>query len=145
MPRVAGDDTETRNLLSHARTIAVVGLSDKTDRDSNQIARYLLSQGYEIIPVNPNVTEVLGRRSFPSLREIPSGRRIDIADIFRRSDQVGPAVEDAIARGVGAIWMQLGVQNEPAAAAARSRGILVYQNLCIMQEHRRLHVGPVHA
>jgi uncharacterized protein len=140
---MAGTDAETRDLLSHARTIAVVGLSDKTDRDSNEIARYLLGQGYDIIPVNPNVGEVLGRRSFPSLRDVPSDRRIDIADIFRRSDQVGPVVKDAIARGVGAIWMQLGVQNEDAAAAARTQGIPVYQNLCIMQEHRRLHVGPV--
>jgi uncharacterized protein len=142
---MSDSDAETRNLLSRARTIAVVGLSDRTDRDSNQIARYLLSQGYDVLPVNPNVTEVLGHRSFASLRDIPSDRRIDIADIFRRSALVGPVVEDAIARGVGAIWMQLGVQNEEAAAAAQTHGIPVYQNLCIMQEHRRLHIGPVRA
>jgi uncharacterized protein len=142
---MAGSDTETRNLLSNARTIAVVGLSDKTERDSNEIARYLLDQGYDIIPVNPNVTEVLGRHSFPSLTDIPRNRRIDIVDIFRRSDKVGPVVEDAIARGVGAIWMQLGVENEDGAAAARTHGIPVYQNLCIRQEHRRLRISPVRA
>jgi uncharacterized protein len=136
-------EEEIRALLSTARTIAVVGLSDKPDRDSNGVARYLLGQGYDIIPVNPNLTEVLGRRSYPSLRDIPTDREVDIVDIFRRSDQVPPVVDDAIARGVGAVWMQLGVRNEAAAKAAESQGIPVYQDLCIMQEHRRLHIGPV--
>lgn len=136
-------DDSTRRLLQGARTIAVVGLSDNPDRDSNEVARFLLSQGYEVIPVNPNVTEVLGRRSFPSLSDIPSDRRIDIVDIFRKSDQVGPIVDEAIARGVPTIWMQLGVQNPTASEAARTRGLTVYENLCLMQEHRRLKVGPV--
>jgi uncharacterized protein len=138
------DDEVTRSVLKSARTIAVVGLSDKPGRDSNGVARYLLSQGYDIIPVNPNLTEVLGRPAFPSLRDIPPERLVDIVDIFRRSDQVAPIVEEAIARGVGTIWMQLGVENEAAAAAARARGIRVYQDLCIRQEHRRLHVGLLH-
>ncbi|MGC2289303.1 MAG: CoA-binding protein [Thermoplasmata archaeon] len=138
-------DELTREVLRTARLIAIVGLSDNPDRDSNGVARYLLSQGYDILPVNPNLTEVLGRRAFPSLREVPLDRRIDIVDIFRRSDRVEPVVEDAIARGVGSIWMQLGVQNEAAADTARVHGIRVYQNLCIMQEHRRLGVGPVQA
>jgi uncharacterized protein len=136
------NDETTRDLLRRARTIAVVGLSDKPDRDSNEIARYLLSQGYEVIPVNPNVHEVLGRTAFPSLRDIPPERTVDIVDIFRRSDQVAPIVDEAIERGTGAIWMQLGVENEAAAAKASARGIPVYQNRCIMVEHRRLRVGP---
>lgn len=136
-------DDSTRHLLQSARTIAVVGLSDKPERDSNEVARFLLGQGYEVIPVNPNVSEVVGRRSFPSLSAIPPDRRIDIVDIFRRSDQVGPIVNEAIARGVPTIWMQLGVQNPVAAEAARARGLTVYENFCIMQEHRRLKVGPV--
>lgn len=140
---MSGSDEEIRDVLSHARTIAIVGLSDKPDRDSNSVARYLLSQGYDIIPVNPNLTEVLGRRAFASLREIPAERRIDIVDIFRRSDRVAPLVADAIARGVGAVWMQLGVENAEAAEAARAHGIPVFQNLCIRQEHRRLQVEPV--
>jgi uncharacterized protein len=140
---MSDSDEEIRDVLSHARTIAVVGLSDKPDRESNSVARYLLSQGYDIIPVNPNVAEVLGRRAFPSIREIPIDRRIDIVDIFRRSDQVAPVVDEAIARGVRTIWMQLGVENAPAAEAARAHGIRVYQDLCIRQEHRRLHIGLV--
>lgn len=140
---MSGSDEEIRDVLSHARTIAIVGLSDKPDRDSNSVARYLLSQGYDIIPVNPNLTEVLGRRAFASLREIPAERRIDIVDIFRRSDRVAPVVADAIARGVGAVWMQLGVENAEAAEAARAHRIPVFQNLCIRQEHRRLQIGPV--
>jgi uncharacterized protein len=136
-------DERTRELLRRARTIAVVGLSDRPDRDSNEVARYLIGQGYEVIPVNPNVTEVLGRPSYGSLRDVPSGQRIDVVDIFRRSDQVAPIVADSVARGVGAIWMQLGVQDEAAAEVARAHGMPVYQNLCIMQEHRRLKVGPI--
>lgn len=121
-----------------------MGLSDKPDRDSNGIARYLLTQGYDIIPVNPNLSEVLGRPAFPSIRSIPPERFVDVVDIFRRSDQVAPIVDEAIARGVGTIWMQLGVESETAAAAARAHGIRVYQNRCIMVEHRRLRVGPAH-
>jgi uncharacterized protein len=137
------EDEATRIMLSRARGIAVVGLSDRPDRDSNSVARYLLNQGYDVIPVNPNLPEALGRRSYPSLRDVPADRRIDIVDIFRRSDQVGPAVDDAIARGVPVVWMQLGVRNEVAAEAAQARGLRVYQDLCIMQEHRRLRVGRV--
>lgn len=136
-------DEEIRTLLSRARTIAVVGLSDNPDRDSNGVARYLVGQGYEVLPVNPNVTEVLGRRAFPSLHDVPADRRIDIVDIFRRSDQVEPVVDEAIARGVGAIWMQLGVRNDAAAEKARAHGVPVYQDLCIRQEHQRLRLGPV--
>lgn len=142
---MADSDEEIRTLLARARTIAVVGLSDKPNRDSNAVARYLLSQGYDIIPVNPNLTEVLGRRAFPSLRDVPAGQRVDIVDIFRRRDQVGPVVDEAIARGVGAIWMQLGVWNEAAAEEALTHGIPVYQDVCIMQEHRRLRIAPVRA
>ena len=136
-------DEEIRTLLSKARTIAVVGLSDKPNRDSNHVARYLLSQGYDILPVNPNLTTVLGRRAFPSLRDVPADRRVDIVDIFRRSDQVAPVVDDALARGVGAVWMQLGVRNDSAARSAETQGIPTFQDLCIMQEHHRLQIGPV--
>ena len=136
-------DEDIRRLLSKARTIAVVGLSDKPDRDSYQVARYLLSQGYDILPVNPNVTEVFGRKAFRSLSDIPLKQSIDIVDIFRRSDRVPPVVDEAVARRAGAIWMQLGVRHDSAAHSAEARGIPVYQDRCIMQEHRRLAIGPV--
>ena len=140
-----GTDDELRRLLASARTIAVVGLSDKPERDSNEVARYLQTQGYRIIPVNPAVPEVLGERSYPSLSEIPSEIPIDIVDVFRRSDQVPPILEEALARGVPTIWLQLGVESPEAASRARSRGAVVFENLCIMQQHRRLRLPPVGA
>jgi predicted CoA-binding protein len=136
-------DEVLRGLLERARTIAVVGLSDKPERDSNEVARYLQGQGYRIIPVNPGVSEVLGEKSYPSLLAIPASERLDIVDVFRRSDQVGPIVDEALVRDAGAIWMQLGVENAPAAAAAEARAVPVVQDLCIMVVHRRLHIGPV--
>ena len=132
------DDPALRELLSRARTIAVVGLSDKPERDSNEVARYLQGKGYRILPVNPKLTEVLGERSYPSLSAIPPEVRIDIVDIFRRSEEVPPVVEEALARGVGAIWMQLGVEHAGAAARAEAARVPVVMNSCIMVQHRRL-------
>jgi uncharacterized protein len=129
---------ELRRLLEGARTIAVVGLSDKPDRDSNRIARYLQEQGYRVIPVNPMLSEVLGEKAYPSLSEIPAEVRIDIVDVFRRSEEVPPIVDEAIRRGVGALWLQLGVVHEAAAALARAAGLPVAQDLCIMVTHRSL-------
>ncbi len=134
-------DSELREILTHAKTIAVVGLSDKPERDSNEVSRYLQSQGYRIIPVNPMLEEVLGEKSYPSVSAIPSGTRIDIVDVFRRSDQVPPVATESIARGVPVLWMQLGVEHPEAAARARANGLTVFENLCIMQVHRRLGIG----
>jgi uncharacterized protein len=138
-----GIDDTLRQLLSQARTIAVVGLSDKPERDSNEVARYLIEQGYRVIPVNPMLTEVLGLRAYPSLSAIPGETHIDIVDIFRRSDQVPPIVDEALARGAKVIWMQLGVEHPDAAAKARAQGATVIENLCIMVQHRRLRIPPV--
>jgi predicted CoA-binding protein len=134
-------DDEMRSLLTRARTIAVVGLSDKPERDSNEVARYLQSVGYRIVPVNPMLTEVLGERAYPSLAAVPADLPVDIVDVFRRSDQVPPVVDEAIARHDPVVWMQLGVQNAEAAARARSAGLTVFEDLCIMVQHRRL-LGP---
>jgi len=131
-------DAELRGALGRAKTIAVVGLSDKPERDSNEVARYLQSQGYRIVPVNPMVTEVLGEKAYPSLAAIPPEVRVDIVDVFRRSDQVPPVVDEAIARGAPVVWMQLGVANPEAAAKARAAGETVFEDLCIMVQHRRL-------
>jgi predicted CoA-binding protein len=133
-------DARMREVLTRAETVAVVGLSDKPERDSHQIAQYLQSAGYRIVPVNPVLTEVLGERSYPDLRSIPSDVRIDIVDVFRRSDQVGPVAEEAVARQVPVLWMQLGVTNAEAAAKVRGAGLLCYEDLCIMVQHRRLHI-----
>jgi len=135
---MAVTDDELREVLGRARTIAVVGLSDKPDRDSNEIARYLQSQGYRVVPVNPMLTEVLGEKAYPSLSAIPKETQVDIVDVFRRSDQVPPIVDEAIARGDKVVWMQLGVEHPAAAAKARAAGVTVFENLCIMVQHRRL-------
>jgi len=131
-------DAELRDVLGRARTIAVVGLSDKPDRDSNEVARYLQSQGYRVVPVNPMIPEVLGEKSYPSLSAIPPDVKVDIVDVFRRSDQVPPVVDEAIARGDKVVWMQLGVEHAEAAARARAAGLTVFENLCIMVQHKRL-------
>ena len=136
-------DDELRPVLERARTIAVVGLSDKPERDSNEIARYLQSQGYRVVPVNPMVREVLGERSYPSVAEIPHDIRVDIVDVFRKSDQVPPVVDEAIARHVPTVWMQLGVANAEASARGRRAGLTVFENLCIMVQHRRLGIPTV--
>lgn len=137
----APSDEAMRTVLRRARTIAVVGLSDKPERDSNSVSRYLQAHGYRIVPVNPALTEVLGETSYPSVREIPAEIGIDLVDVFRRSDQVVPVVQESIDRGVRAIWLQLGVANPEAAALAGRHASFYAEDLCIMQQHRRLGLG----
>ena len=124
-------------LLRSSKTIAVVGLSSKRFRPSFGVTQYMQSVGYRIIPVNPHETEVLGEKCYPSLEAIPPEIKIDIVDIFRRSEEVAPIVESAIKVGARAIWMQEGVINESAAARARKEGLEVVMDLCILKEHRR--------
>jgi uncharacterized protein len=130
------DDETLRQAMIGARTIAVVGLSDNPARPSHGVARYLQSQGYRIIPVNPNIQEVLGEQAYPDLISVPDA--IDLVDVFRRSDQVAPTVDEAITKGVSTIWMQLGVVDEQAAQRARDAGITVIMDRCLAVEHRRL-------
>lgn len=126
------------NILKTAKTIAIVGLSDKKDRPSYDVASYLQEQGYRIIPINPNVSEILGEKSYPDLLSIPKDITIDIVDIFRRSELVMPHVKEAIARGdAKMIWMQEGVVNEEAAELAKQSGIEVIMNFCLMKTHRK--------
>ena len=121
-------------LLSRARTIAVVGLSDSPLRPSHGVAAYLQSQGYSIIPVNPQITEALGEKSYPSLLEIPE--KIDLVDVFRRSEYVDEIVEQAIQLKIPAIWLQEDVINERAVEKARKAGMFVVMDRCILKEHR---------
>lgn len=133
-------DERLRELLTNARTIAVVGLSDKPERDSNEVARYLKSVGYRIVPVNPMLTEVLGEKAYPSVEAIPPEIRVDVLDIFRRSEEVPPLVDRAIERKIPTVWMQLGVTHPKAAEHGRANGLTVIEDLCIMVAHRRLNV-----
>ena len=140
---MAPSDTELRAILTRARSVAIVGLSDKPERDSNEAARYLTAQGLRVIPVNPMVTEVLGERAYPSLAAIPPELPIDVVDIYRRSEEVPPIADAAIARHVPVVWMQLGIENPEAAARVRAAGGTAIENLCLMSQHRRLHIPPV--
>ncbi|MDN5346986.1 MAG: uncharacterized protein PWP65_550 [Clostridia bacterium] len=122
--------------FSQIHNIAIVGLSDKPDRDSHRVARYLQEEGYRIIPVNPSLEEVLGEKCYPDLGSIPADIEIDVVDIFRRPEAVPPVVEEAARRGkVKIIWMQEGVVNEEAAARARAAGMEVIMDRCIKKEH----------
>jgi predicted CoA-binding protein len=122
-----------QEILRKYRTIAVVGASPNPDRDSNVIAQYLIDNGYDVIPVNPNAGEVLGRKSYPSLSAVP--RPVEVVDIFRDPAKVMPIVEDAIKIGAKAVWFQEGVINEAAAAKARRAGLLVVVDKCMAKEH----------
>lgn len=130
------DNAALRELLAQTRTIAVVGLSPNPLRPSHGVAAYLQRAGYRVIPVNPTCAEVLGERCFASLRDIPE--KVDIVDCFRRSEEILPLARDAIAIGAKALWMQLGVQHDEAAALARAAGLTVVSNRCLKIEHARL-------
>lgn len=126
--------SDIKQLLSNAKTIAVVGLSNKPDRASYGVAEYMQRAGYKIIPVNPVLKEpVLGEQPVASLSDIKEP--IDIVDIFRRAEDVPPVVEEAIAVGAKAIWMQLGIVNQEAATAAEAAGLEVVMDKCIKVEH----------
>lgn len=123
-------------ILKGARTIAVVGLSSKPWRPSYGVAEYMQRAGYRIIPVNPNEREVLGEKSYPSLEAVPE--RVDIVNVFRRSEFVPEIVESAIRIGARVVWLQEGVRHDEAAERARQAGLEVVQDRCILKEHRRL-------
>jgi hypothetical protein len=122
------------DLLKRAKTIAVVGLSDDPLRPSHGVSAYMQSHGYRIIPVNPHIQSCLGEKAYASLSEI--AEKIDIVNIFRRSEFVEPIVDEAIRLGVPAIWMQEGVVHDKAAQKARAAGIFVTMDRCILVEHR---------
>ena len=136
LPKKNASGEEIRRLLADAGTIAVVGLSENPARDSHRIAAYLQEHGYRVIPVNPAVREVLGEKAYPDLASVPVP--IDIVDVFRRVDAIPAIVDDAIAAGAKAVWMQLGLAHNESAEKARRAGLAVVMNKCIMVEHRHL-------
>lgn len=123
-------------LMRDARTIAVVGVSSRPDRPSNEVARYLQQRGFVVYMVNPTESEVLGEPAYASVRDLPEP--VDIVDIFRRSPEVPPVVDDAIAAGAKAVWMQLDIVHEEAAAKARDAGLEVVMGRCTKIEHAKL-------
>ena len=136
MSRFLTTDSEIRDLLISSKRIAVVGVSERAGRPSRHVAGYLVNAGYEVIPVNPNLDNWAGLKAYPSLRDVPG--QVDIVDVFRRPEHVAQVVEDAIASGAGAVWMQLGIVNEDAARTAIAAGLPVVMDACALVEHRRL-------
>ncbi len=126
-------------ILKESRVIAMVGLSETWYRPSNFAAKYLIEYGYRIIPVSPAYKEVLGEKCYPNLLDIPE--QVDVVDIFRRSKDVPPLVEEAIQIGAKVVWMQLGIVNEAAAERAKNSGLDVVMNRCMKIEHARLFGG----
>jgi predicted CoA-binding protein len=134
------DDINTlRRILRESRVLAVVGLSADWFRPSYFAAKYMQAHGYRIIPVNPKYPEILGERCYPSLGEIPT--KVDIVDVFRKTQDVMPVAEEAIAIGAKVLWQQLGVRNEAAAQRARDAGLLAVMDRCVKIEHARLFGG----
>jgi predicted CoA-binding protein len=134
----APDDATLRSILGDARTMAVVGLSSKPDRDSNEVARYLQQRGYRIIPINPNETEVLGERAYPSLLDVPKDVKIDVVDVFRRAEHTPSVAEQAVARRANVLWLQDGIVNERARRIAEDAGMTVVMGVCIKRTSKRL-------
>ena len=128
--------TEIDRLLTEAKTVAVVGLSANTSKASHRVAAYLKAKGYTIIPVNPNETEILGEKSYPDLASI--GKKIDIVDVFRRSEDTPPIVKAAIALGAGAVWLQEGIISQESYELARDAGIPIIMDRCMYKEHKKL-------
>ena len=136
---IVDDIAGLRGILSHARSIAVVGLSANWHRPSFFAAKYMQDHGYRIFPVNPNYAEVLGRKCVPSLAEID--QPIDIVDCFRKSEEMEPLAREAVRIGARVLWMQLGVVNDAAARIAVDGGLAVVMNRCVKIEHARLMGG----
>lgn len=131
---------DIQHILQHHRSVAVVGLSPKATRDSYEVAEYMQQQGWRIIPVNPaaGVDKILGETVYASLGEAAQHEKIDLVDVFRKSEDVPPVAAEAIAIGAKGLWMQLDIEHAESAAVARQAGLLVVQNKCLLVEHRRL-------
>lgn len=129
------------HILAHCRTVAVVGLSPKAHRESYRVAQYLQAQGWRIVPVNPVAAAtgepILGEKVYATLTDATQHEKIDLVDVFRNSEDVPPVVDEAIALGLGAIWLQLGISHDAALARAQAAGLVAVQNRCLKVEHAR--------
>jgi predicted CoA-binding protein len=132
------NEQELRSILGGAKTIAVVGLSSNPERDSYSVAEYLQRRGYRVVPVNPNETEVLGERAYPTLRDIPPGIDVDVVDVFRRAEYTPDVARDAVAIGANVLWLQSGIVNDEARRIGSEGGLDVVMDMCIRTISRRL-------
>ena len=140
---MSDDINSLRRILKECRVLAIVGLSANWHRPSHFAAKYMLEHGYRVIPVNPQYREVLGQKCYASLRDIPRSvvGQVDLVDVFRKTADVMPVAEDAIAIGARVLWQQLGVRNEEAAARSRAAGLESVMDRCVKIEHGRLFGG----
>ena len=129
---------DIRQSLENCKTIAVVGLSPKPHRDSFRVAKYMQDQGFRIVPINPNIDEVLGEKAYASLTQAAQFERIDLVNCFRNSEDIPPIATEAVAIGAALLWLQIGVVNDAAAEHAQAAGLIVVQDRCLMVEHARL-------
>jgi predicted CoA-binding protein len=136
VPAFSSTSDDIKDILSSVKTIAIVGLSPKKERDSNKVARYLQREGYKVIPVNPNYKEIIGLKSHSSIAEVTE--EIDVVDIFRKPSAVSEIVDSAIQNDVKVIWMQEGIVNNEAAKKAKNAGLKVVMNKCMMKEHIKM-------
>ena len=136
VPKENPNTKEIEEILRNSKVIAVIGVSRNPEKDSHRVAKYLMEKGYEVIPVNPNAKEILGKKCYPRLEDVKE--RIDIVDVFRPAEEVPEIVEMAKKKGAKVIWMQLGIVNNQAAEKARKMGMKVVMNRCMMVEHKRL-------
>ena len=139
--RYAPSDTELRSILGEAETIAVVGLSSDPERYSNDVATFLQHKGYRVVPVNPNETEVLGERAYPSLDDVPKDVAVDVVDVFRRAEHTPEIAQQAVHRGAKVLWLQDGIVNDDARRIAEEGGLTVIMGVCIQRTKRRLDRG----
>jgi len=137
MSAVPPGERDPREILARARTIAVVGLSSDPSRPSHDVAAYLQRAGYRIVPVNPNETEVLGEPAYPSLLDVEVDQRIDVVDVFRRSEHTPGVARDAVRIGAEMLWLQQGIVSEEARSIAEAGGLVVVMDACIRTLHRR--------
>ena len=138
MPAFVAPQQEIVEILKGHNNVAIVGISTKPDRDSHNVARYLMDQGYNIIPVNPTIQEFYGIKAYPSLKDIPEEVSVEVIDIFRKPEAVPEIVEEGITRGAKVIWMQEGIINNAAAQRAKDAGLRVVMNSCMLKEHRKM-------
>jgi len=138
-PADANEAQTVAHILANYRCVAVVGLSPKTHRESHVVARYMQAHGWRIIPINPNASEILGEKAYPTLAAAAAAEhRIELVDVFRNSEDVPRVVDEAIAVGAKAVWLQLGIENAAAIEHARDAGLWTVQNRCLKIDHARI-------
>ena len=133
------DESRIPEILHKYRNVAVVGISEKPDRDSYRVSSYLVAHGFNVIPVNPSIKSWEGRKAYPDVSSIPQDQKVEIVDVFRKPEAALEVVRDSLKKGPKVVWLQEGVVNSDAADLARDNGMIVVMDRCIMKEHSRLH------